>query len=838
MCIKDCKLVITGCRFPPLKVVGERRSRPGVRVRGITLLTVVLFSLSAFAGNQTGIFVDGGYSPGSKDTEMDKMLDKRLDDAMKTMKKKNADADTSKINHRADLERKLRNLHCKCGDEIILYMVGHGSESIFGAHAFEFVKDGNEISPSDLRSWLRAAADECCCKIHVVIFSCHSGAFRDELLRDSHVVSVYTSCTDKELSYSDSYLEDTTFHDGGDWIKGFNEDWDSSKADNIGDILQDASESADDKMPDKFGPNEHPTGWRKGEVNVLAHVVERKREGKPLRITKLKLHFLKPEFLRCTTREVDVSKGEVSDSVNTCKWVSLILRLGGPADRMVLDSGQTVTIVEQPTENILAHVEGVSKDRKRVFIHVISPKWLYCSKLKLDVEKDGWVDGNLTSCNWVRIKVKIKDPEKTEGGFSTSDSVKAVNQTFNVRVHVEKVGKEKGIIEYHILDPPWLKCDNRKIEGLPPDKLKGIDKCTNLIFDLTFRRDGTDSVSNIKIITESGRIKKFSRDVAVQRPPVPVLTDSNNVFSPSVGVTNVGTSTVSFPIYAAICKLSDFYLIQNWWRTGEGEPSGVWYSLKNVTELPFAQTRSVNFDTWNVSPVSETYWMGFMTKLEGDENPSSDTASVVFTVTRAVNHPPVLADGHVQPDSGNVSTTFTFEVTYIDIDNDPPALRKVFIDSSSFDMVATGNNYSEGVLFGYQTTLSQGPHTFYFKFDDGQGHLVMTQTYPGPFVIGQMNQPPTLQQGSVMPDSGTVTTPFIFRVLYTDPDNDPPSVHQVLIDNNPINMNPTGSNFSEGVWFICQMMNLYPGNHNFIFRFDDGHGHLVNSQTYQGPIVH
>lgn len=278
----------------------------------ILILLFVLFG-AALAQTSTAIFVDGGYSPGSKDTDMDKMLDKRIKDAMEIAKKNGAD--TSKIQHRADLEAALRGLHCKCGDELTLYMVGHGSEDLWGSHAFEFVKDGNEVSPSDLRKWLRAAADECCCKIHVVIFSCHSGAFRDELLRDTHVVSVYTSCTDKELSYSDAYMEDTTFHDGGDWLKGFNEDWEASKDTTQAGRLQDASETADDKMPNKFAPLEHPTGWRKGEIPVVAHVVSRSLDDKTKKIVKLKLHFIKPEFLRCTTREINVKDANVPDSV-------------------------------------------------------------------------------------------------------------------------------------------------------------------------------------------------------------------------------------------------------------------------------------------------------------------------------------------------------------------------------------------------------------------------------------------------------------------------------------------------------------------------------------------
>jgi hypothetical protein len=67
-------------------------------------------------------------------------------------------------------------------------------------------------------------------------------------------------------------------------------------------------------------------------------------------------------------------------------------------------------------------------------------------------------------------------------------------------------------------------------------------------------------------------------------------------------------------------------------------------------------------------------------------------------------------------------------------------------------------------------------------------------------------------------------------------DGDPPSQYQVFVDNNPFDMTPLGNNFTEGVAFIFQR-NLTPGLHNFFFRFNDGHGHIVNTQNFTGPIV-
>lgn len=801
-------------------------------------LVLLLFLITQYAFCENyGFFVDGGYSPGKKDTDMDKLIDKRVDDAMDIMKKKDPDSDRRRFDKKEDLANALKNLKCKCGDVLTLYMVGHGSEDKFGSNAFEFIKEGKDISPSDLLDLLKKAAVECCCKINVVIFSCHSGAFFEKLFEDPHVMSVYTSCSESELSYSDSYYEDGKFIDGGDWIKGFNEDWekDTNKTD-WAKGLQYASETAKEKMPDEFTPKQHPQGWSRGEQEAYGHVVSREKDSKTKKIKKLKVHFYRPEYLRCKTKEVKIDSSiNVSDSINTCKWIQFTMVTGGPKDPINMKGDPVIT--EAPLEKVLAHVEGGSV--KKLKIHIISPKWLYCRIVTLQPEESGIIDKSLKACNWIEVKIKIKNPDDKDNGFFASDTVKAKEQTFKCKVHVTKVGKEKGIIEYHILAPPWLKCQNKTVtvpEG-ERGKLEGVDKCSNLIMNITFHPDGRETVSDIKKLTNVEGPKRFSLDAALQRPSPPVIDDSLRTYHPSIGVTNVGSSTISFPVYSVVCKLSEIHLINNWWRTGEGLPQGVWYNVKQVNNLEAAQTRVIDFNDYQIPPGSEIFWIGYKSILRGDENPSSDTASIILEISGPVNHPPAIENGIVIPDSGGISTQFNYRITYIDEDNDSPSVHDVLIDNLPYSMTPSGNNFNEGVEFNYQISLSEGPHSYSFRFDDGHSHPVTTGVYQGPFVFGQpTNHPPVLSDGNVQPDSGFSNTMFVYRVIYQDMDGDPPSQYQVFVDNNPFNMTPLGNNFTEGVAFIFQR-NLSQGLHNFFFRFNDGHGHIVNTQNFTGPIV-
>lgn len=702
-------------------------------------LIIILCIINGYPQGRTiGIFVDGGYSPGKTDTEMDKLLDKRIKDAMDVMKEKGEDAEMSKVEHKADLIKKLESLHCVCGDEIVLYMVGHGENPAGNRanSAFHFTKDETEITPEELRKALQKAADECCCKINVVIFSCFSGNFLNELFNDPHVASVFVSSTKTEVTYTDAYRKGGRFVDGGDWIGGFNEDWKASKKKKIVDVLIESSESAKEKMPDKFSPLEHPEGWVRGEFEIYGHVEQRwYDEGKPPKIKKLKIHFYEPDFLRCTNREVDVKDINVSDSVKECVWVRFKVRTGKPTEPIV---GITdVNITKAPEEEILAHVVGINRDKKTVKVHVISPKWLHCKTINVKVEKAGSIDRNLRTCNWTRIKIKVIDPDKLDGGFSTSDEVTARDQTFNCHIHIEKLDRTNNTMDIHILQPVWLKCQRHRNVPIPEgerNRLRNLDKCSNINADITFHPDGTVGIRDINTLTNAEGSGRFSRDAAVQKINQ-LYVDSSGIFFPELNVTNVGEESISFPVYVAVAKPEEIGLLQQWWQTGQGNPQCIYYEMKTVENLSPAETRTVEFTPWQLSANMEKYWIGYRTILNGDENPASDTTSkfLIFTQQQQ-NTPPQLLNPVVQPQAGTTQTNFIFQVVYKDAEGDEPVIYDVVIDNQAFPINPGQGNITDGRMYYLQTNLSSGMHTFYFRFDDGQGNTVSTNVINGPMV--------------------------------------------------------------------------------------------------------
>ncbi len=87
------------------------------------------------------------------------------------------------------------------------------------------------------------------------------------------------------------------------------------------------------------------------------------------------------------------------------------------------------------------------------------------------------------------------------------------------------------------------------------------------------------------------------------------------------------------------------------------------------------------------------------------------------------NFDPVLTNGGVDPESGDLSSTFTYTVDYYDGDADPPDTAYVYVDGAEHTMTLASGSADDGT-YEYQTTgadLGAGNHVHYFSFTDGQG---------------------------------------------------------------------------------------------------------------------
>ena len=219
----------------------------------------------------------------------------------------------------------------------------------------------------------------------------------------------------------------------------------------------------------------------------------------------------------------------------------------------------------------------------------------------------------------------------------------------------------------------------------------------------------------------------------------------------------------------------------------------------------------------------------------------------VQVTVRPRNKLPELFEPSHAPLSGDTRTEFTFDIMYRDLDDQPPSSAQVYINGVAHDMVtdATAGPWNDWVTYYYKTTLPPGEdHKYYFLFSDGQAQirLPIATASPnwisGPEVLPP-NEAPSLTTELFSPATGTRATNFVFTVIYTDGENDYPSVSYVYLDSVPQLMMGLGSNFANGVKFEYTTK-LPLGTHSYYFVFNDGKGHEARypvAGSFDGPTV-
>ena len=255
------------------------------------------------------------------------------------------------------------------------------------------------------------------------------------------------------------------------------------------------------------------------------------------------------------------------------------------------------------------------------------------------------------------------------------------------------------------------------------------------------------------------------------------------------------------------------------------------------------------------------------------------------------NTPPELRDFRFTPQAatagafdGNTATDFTFYVTYVDNENDPPALIRLGIDGTPqspariLDMVpdpATDTVYTDGATYRSQPVqLSEGTHVFYAQASDGRARFPVTAPgdpliFSGPVVPAghtppppdanvdgyldwvqgpnvAPNTPPTLSflpdddeaadpvSPGLTPNVGNQSTAFTFTIKYTDVDRfadiagNPPDYVRVYVDDIPYDMSKhpdyaSDNDYTDGVVYQYTISGLVEGTpHTYFFIASDG----------------
>lgn len=121
------------------------------------------------------------------------------------------------------------------------------------------------------------------------------------------------------------------------------------------------------------------------------------------------------------------------------------------------------------------------------------------------------------------------------------------------------------------------------------------------------------------------------------------------------------------------------------------------------------------------------------------------------------------------------------------------------------------------------------------------GPYVVAGTFTMDILLFSANTPPVLSEPSLSSLVGNENTTFTYRVKYSDPDGDAPSLVQVFIDDVPHAMTGGVGNYITGVYFEFSTT-LSVGSHFYYFRAVDNRGAevrlpLISPDVFSGPVV-
>jgi len=265
----------------------------------------------------------------------------------------------------------------------------------------------------------------------------------------------------------------------------------------------------------------------------------------------------------------------------------------------------------------------------------------------------------------------------------------------------------------------------------------------------------------------------------------------DSTYPPSITANNIDNSTGTYNIENQAAN--DINATGNWWGTTD---TGVIdsrifdyyddFNYGKVLYTPIA-TSEINIVSPNTAPALSWLGAGY-TGYESD----------------GINY-----------EVGTTTTVFTYKVQYTDADGDAPAsgYPKAYIlkggtTVQTLTMEYVSGTYSAGAFYSTSTKLSAAgsDYTYYFEaYDDhdGSGDIAAgppTGSVDAPDVTVGNNSPTLTWVGTagyeadgVNPESGDTNTSFIFKVKYTDLDNDA-----------PMSEYPRGDLGLDGYWYMSE----------------------------------
>ncbi len=176
-------------------------------------------------------------------------------------------------------------------------------------------------------------------------------------------------------------------------------------------------------------------------------------------------------------------------------------------------------------------------------------------------------------------------------------------------------------------------------------------------------------------------------------------------------------------------------------------------------------------------------------------DPTVDYSQSVMVRIRviSINDPPILVNGTVKPMYGNITSVFTFQAYYFDVDGSENVKVYVMVDGNRFELtkVSGEKTLDPGAEYTYKTQLDIGYHYYYFECDDRSGEPNSKfNTQPVKFIVTGNLDPRYSSEVGTEPgkqqklDSDLDMIPDEWELLYgLDPNNSSDAMEDLDGDN-------------------------------------------------------
>lgn len=287
----------------------------------------------------------------------------------------------------------------------------------------------------------------------------------------------------------------------------------------------------------------------------------------------------------------------------------------------------------------------------------------------------------------------------------------------------------------------------------------------------------------------------------------------------------------------------------------------IWYKNDAVTYIDVNTYTPPKPDNLPLSASDGTAWIGASASnlcanchsawpiRTEDRIPFQDVAKAPFLEWVGTNG--LISDG-VAPDSGVGNSTFTFRVSYSDINNDSPNPIEVWVDlngngsygaDEKYAMAGTealDTNLVDGKTYTKSLAIAKAENSILkYRFYAYDGDLEASGVPTADSTLTLLNNPPSLawtgedfyQTDGTNPDTGGNGAIFTFRINYIDIDNEAPSIIQVWIDKNDddnyeaaeeyalTEVDSGDTTYSDGKLYTLDLPLAHAGDGNLKYRF-------------------